>query len=180
MRIKGNHSNYEKVFNDFLRKQSIPTLPTHEVKKAIDSDGEPLKNFDVLLMSDGLYSIDVKGKNFGFKSAPKNKYENWVLEEDPHALLRWEKLFKLNGSVVKSLFVFIFKINFEGDDLEFKDVIVNGKQKYGVMAICPEVYLSNSKPRSNKPKSVNVSRRLFKNLAKPLSSFIPALDFSNV
>lgn len=176
MRVKGNHSEYERAFLNHLREKGVPNLPTLEVKKAFDENGEPLKNFDNLILSNGLFPVDVKGKNFGFKSAPKNKYENWTLEEDPHALIRWKNLFKLNGGNVTPLLVYLFKINFPGDEDCFEDIIVSEKNKYGVMAITPDEYLKHSKVRSNKPKTINMSRRVFKEVAKPLSDYIPALE----
>ena len=109
MRIKGNYSTGEQVFSRFIRKQGLTAIPTSEVFKNKDLSGSPLKNFDVLLFSKGLLACDLKSKQFGYKSARRNLWENWVLDEDPRALITWKKVFKKNGSEIDALLVFIYK-----------------------------------------------------------------------
>lgn len=177
MRKKGNHSIYEVAFNKYLQDKKVTMIPTLEVKKAKGINGNPLKNFDNIILKDGVFLIDIKGKNFGFKSARNNLFENWILEEDPHALIEWEKIFKKYGVKVKSILVYMFKINFAGDEKYFSNIITYKSVKYGVVAITPKDYLKYSKQRSLKPKSLNISRKIFRDIALPLDSFIPSLEF---
>ena len=177
MRRTGNHSKYERILEKFLRNQKITLIPTNEVRKSFDLSGNPIKSFDLMLLSRGLFSFDVKGKNFGFASAPMNKYENWIHHGDAEALMNWEKVFKRNGCTIKPLLVFMYKINFKGDEKLFKDVINAGREKYGVLAITPGLYLRESKLRSNNPHTISISRKIFKDLALPLSHFVPKLRF---
>ncbi len=176
MKRKGNHCKYEVSLEKFLRQKKVPLIPTNEAKKSIDLNGDPLKSFDLMVLSKGFFLLDVKGKNFGFASAPGNKWENWVLDIDPKALLSWERTFKKNGCKLKTLLVFLYKINFPEDRNQFVDLIKMGRDEYGVVAIEPRKYLKYAKVRSLSPAAISISRKTFRRIVKPISSFIPALE----
>lgn len=175
MKRTGTHSEYERTFEIFVRQKKVPIIPTNEVKKSFDLQGKPLKNFDLILFSKGSFLLDLKGKNFGFDSVPGNKWECWTHDGDAKALIKWEKIFRKNGCELTPLLVFMYRIKFPGDEREFKDVIKLGNKKFGVVAITPQKYLLHAKIRSMNPRTLSISRKVFKELAKPISDFIPKL-----
>ena len=147
-------------------------MGTNERRKALTQNGKKLKNFDVLINSTKSYIVDFKGKKFSYSGAIYNNWENWLPINHVTDLILWETEFNFK---VSSLLVFIFKLSDSLEEQNFKDTYLYKGICYGVVAIKPQLYLKNSKPRAR--GVINVSRSKFKEIVKPLSSFIPEIRY---
>lgn len=179
----GYRSEYEKALYNELHSQKQTFIPTLELKKGFNIKGNSIKNFDFLLVSGGLFALDVKGKQFGFLNKKTgrlfNRYDTYVQVDECQHLKDWSEAFKEVGVSLTPLFVFMFKIMEEEDLAAFVDVLEVKGTQYGVLACEPSVYWAHKKPkvRSEKYGVITVSRKLFPEIAKPLSYFIPGLNF---
>lgn len=172
MLTKGNHAHYEISIERILRNSSINYVGTNEKKKALTRNGKKLKNFDVLINTKKTLLIDFKGKQFSYKGAVYNNWENWLPINHVTDLIHWESEFNFK---VSSLLVFIFKLSTVSDSQHFKDTYRHKGVDYGVVAISPHQYLKHSKPRAK--GIINVSRSKFKTIVKPLSYYIPEIKY---
>jgi hypothetical protein len=176
MITKGNHAHYEKGIEAVLRKSNINYIGTNESKKGLQKDGSKLKNFDVLINSKNTFILDIKGKQFGYPGAMANKWENWLATNHVTDLIKWKAVFKASKCNVKPLLVFLFKLSCPEDQIFFKDIYSFKGNWYGAVAIEPDVYWKNSKPRAK--NIICVSRKEFKELVKPLSYYIPEIRYN--
>lgn len=178
MLSRGNHAYYEKGIEGVLRKSKINYIGTNEKKMGLLKNGEKLKNFDLILNSQSktTYIVDFKGKQFSYPGALSNKWENWLPIKHAKDLIEWQEIFKGTKCKVTPLFVFLFKISAYQDRAHFQDIYTFKGVTYGVVAITPHTYLKYSKPRAK--GIVNVSRKKFQKLVKPLSYYVPEIQFN--
>ncbi|GAI27473.1 unnamed protein product, partial [marine sediment metagenome] len=158
-----------------LRRRDIPYIAINENKRPI-IEGRPIKNFDFIVYSKkSKYLIDIKGKFFPYKykNRTPNYWENWITNDDIEGLQLWQKIF---GKNFKSIIVFPYLIKYRQDSDKFRNIYKFKNHLYGIVAIGLDIYLKNSKPRSKKWNAISVSRGKFKNLARPLSKFIPEIS----
>jgi hypothetical protein len=175
----GNHAHYEQSMESVLRRSKANYIGTDERKMGLLKNGNKLKNFDIILNTKGrrTYLIDFKGKKFGYQSSPSNKWENWIPEKHARDLIEWQIIFKESKCKVTPLLVFLFLISTKIDKEHFQDIYTFKGKTYGVVAITPQIYLKSSKRRAK--KIVNVSRKEFQKLVKPLSYYVPEIKYDS-
>lgn len=96
---KGSYSHYELVFERFLRKNNFLYIAINEAKRPV-FNGERVKNFDFIVISKigKIVLVDVKGKQFPYKSGWRENYwENWISLDDGKFLKMWTKIFGENS-----------------------------------------------------------------------------------
>jgi len=170
---KGTYSHYELMFENFLREQQFLYIAINEAKRPIFK-GEKVKNFDFIVVSKSgkLVLMDIKGKQFPYKSKlGKNYWENWVGLDDVKFLKMWSEIFNATGIIV-----FPYWIKYKEDEKLFKDIFKFKGNSYGIVAIEIDEYRKNAKPRSKSGEgtfnAISVSRELFSKLVKPISYFL--------
>ncbi len=168
MLVNGNHCHYELSVIDKFRKSNMNYIGTYERKKALLSNGKKLKNFDLIVNSKKTYITDIKGKQFSYPGAVKNNWENWLIKDHVTDLLAWKRQFKCN---VEPLLIFVFKLSSKEESNNFIDIYKYKGVTYGIVAIPPQIYLKHSKSRAR--NVINVSRKTFKKIVKPLSYYMP-------
>lgn len=172
MKRSGNHSHYEKAIEAYLIDRKISYLAINEGKKVL-ANNKKVKNFDFLINSKRkLKAIDIKGKRFGYDKATSNLWENWVHEQDILSLNEWQKEFKKNGVTIEPVFIYAYLLRNKEQRGLFKITYKYKRKTYGLVAISLKDYKKHLKPRSNSPKSVDVSRRLFAKIVKPIDQYI--------
>lgn len=174
MKRTGNHSVYELVVEKFLRENKINYIATNEAKKGISFAGKSIKNFDLIINTKEVSVIvDVKGKQFGYPSARRNVFENWVLEDDIKSIMNWHKILSGNGLNVIPCFWYVYALaGISGEDDFFTSTVKYKGKKYGLVKIDVRVYKKNAKVRSESPKTLNISRRVFRTLVTPVTKSI--------
>jgi hypothetical protein len=177
MITNGNHDHYEKGIEAVLRKSKINYIGTDERKMGLLKNGDKLKNFDIILntQTNKTFLIDFKGKQFSYPGALANKWENWLPERHAQDLIEWQSIFKASRCNVTPLLVFLFKITTREDKKNFQDVYMFKGNTYGVVAITASMYLKKSKRRAK--DIVNISRKEFQRIAKPLSYYVPEINY---
>ena len=176
MLSKGNHAHYEKGMEGILRSSNINYISTDERKKGLLQNGKKVKNFDVLINAKKTLIIDFKGKQFSYPGAIGNTWENWLPTNHITDLLQWKSNFKASKCNVTPLLVFVYQLNRREDRANFQDLYRYKGAEYGVVAIPPALFLKHSKPRAK--NIINVSRKKFQKLVKPLSYYVPDLKFN--
>lgn len=176
MLSKGNYAHYEKGMEGILRSSNINYISTDERKKGLLRNGKKVKNFDVLINSKKTLIIDFKGKQFSYPGAIGNTWENWLSTNHVKDLLQWKSVFKASRCNVTPLLVFVYQLKRNEDRANFQDIYRYKGIDYGVVAIPPCLYLRHSKSRGT--NKINVSRKKFQTLVKPLSYYISDLKFN--
>ena len=178
MITNGNHAHYERSMETILRKSKANYIGTDERKMGLLKNGSKLKNFDIILNTKEkrTYLIDFKGKQFTYPGAPSNKWENWLPVSHAQDLIEWQTIFKESKCKVTPLLVFLYTISSKQDREHFQDIYTLKGKTYGVVAITPSTYLKNCKPRAK--GIVNVSRKHFQKLVKPLSYYVPEINYN--
>jgi hypothetical protein len=169
MKRQGNHSHYERAFEKFLQKNKINYLPTNEVKKT-HIGGKKIKGFDFMIFknkSNRSLLFDVKGKQFPYLTNKNNLFENWIYHADIKGLKTWQNTL---GFVAILGFVFLLKNRSYAKFFENTFTFEGGL--YGVACLDLQSYLANMKSRSLTPRTYSVSRKVFANLAKPISYYL--------
>lgn len=131
---KGKYANYEKIFEDFLRRKKILYIAINEFKRPLFKN-KKVKNFDFIINTKrGTFLLEVKGKQFPYvSSSGKNYWENWIVKDDILGLSIWSKKLKLPAFIV---YVYFIK---EKEELKYFKNIIEGK--YGIVCISLENYL---------------------------------------
>ena len=174
MKRVGNNSHFEQAVEKFLQEQKVPYIAINEGKKILVSE-DKIKNFDLMLLGKKTILTDIKGRKFGYESAPKNLWENWISNFDLFSLDKWSTAFSPNGEKTSAYLLYAYCLpdipmtlpdSFIGNSFYFGDRV------YAFFVINITDYSANCKPRSNKPPAVCVSRKLFKTLLRPLSELL--------
>lgn len=171
----GVRQHYERCFEDFLRRQEVLYLSIDETKQP-KYDGRGIKNFDFIVSSfNGKFLIEIKGKTFPYISASRiNLWENWIKKSDISGLKLWANHF----NAFTPLLVFPYQIassKYINEIKDNSDIVAFDGRTYGIVAIELAAYYTNAKSRSSSWDAINVSRKLFSELVRPVSYFIPEL-----
>ena len=165
MAKRDNH--YEAAFEAFLRARRIPYVAVDEAKKALFANAK-LKSFDFVVYSK--YGpnllIDVKGRQCRDRTGRKG-FETWTTERDVEDLRQWEQVF---GEGFKAVLTFIYWIDPpltpEVGMFEHRD------RWYLLMGIDLAEYRNAMRRRSIKWETVCLPADEFRNLARPLESWL--------
>ena len=159
--------HYEAAFEAYLRSRGIPYVAVDEAKKALFSNAK-LKSFDfVVYCKDGPnLLIDVKGRQMRDGSA-RRSFQTWTTERDIEDLMQWEQVF---GEGFKAMLTFIYWIDPpltpEVGMFEHRD------RWYLLMGIDLAEYRNAMRRRSIKWETVCLPADEFRNLARPLESWL--------
>jgi len=174
-RRKGHHSEYECMFEAYLRKKEIPYIAVDEKKRPVTRYGT-IKNFDFIIHSKrGNFTVDIKGKEFP-QSATQNRaglrWQNWVKNTDLQGLTFWRDIM---GDFFTPIIVFAYKVIFPRDIYLFWDLFNYRGFAYGLMAVSLEDYKKYAKLRSPKWGVYSVNKEEFLEIIHPLRYFIPEI-----
>ncbi len=161
----------ELVFEDYIRSRRLPYVAVREELRPLVG-GRSVKNLDFIVTTpDREHAlVDVKGKRHPASNGKHKRYwENWLLAEDVDALDFWESCF---GRSFLGLIVFVYEITDPAKRSDFVDVHEFDGRDFGLVAVPGRTFRKHMKVRSEKWKTRSVPIRRFKQIVKPLSSFI--------
>jgi hypothetical protein len=159
--------HYEAAFEAFLRDRGIPYVAVDEAKKAMFSNAK-LKSFDFVVYSrDGPnLLVDVKGRQFRGQ-AGKRGFESWTTQRDVEDLMQWEQVF---GEGFRALLTFIYWID---PPLAAEPGMYCHRDRwYLLMGIELSEYRNHMRRRSAKWETVSLAAADFKQLARPIESWL--------
>ena len=160
--------HYEAAFEAFLRGRGIPYVPVDEAKKALFANAK-LKSFDFVVYSQNGPNllVDVKGRQMRSGGSNNRRFESWTTERDVEDLMQWEQVF---GDGFKAVFMFIYWIE---PPLAPQDGMFEHRDRwYWLMAIDLAEYRNHMRRRSSKWETVALSAEDFRQLARPISSWL--------
>ncbi len=159
--------HYEAAFEGYLRHRGIPYVAVDEAKKALFSNAR-LKSFDFVVYSQAGPNrlVDIKGRKLRDRSKRKG-FETWAEEQDVTDLMQWEQVF---GEGFRAMLVFAYWIDPplapEPGMFEFRD------RWYLLMGIDLSEYRSQMRRRSAKWQTVHLATESFRQLARPIESWL--------
>jgi hypothetical protein len=159
--------HYEAAFEAYLRSRGIPYVAVDEAKKALFSNAK-LKSFDFVVYSKTGPNllIDVKGRQVRDRTGRKG-FETWTTQRDVEDLQQWEQVF---GDGFKAVLTFVYWIDpplaAEPGMFEHRD------RWYILMGIDLAEYRNAMRRRSAKWETVSLPAEEFRNLARPLESWL--------
>jgi hypothetical protein len=159
--------HYEAAFEAFLRHKGIPYVAVDEAKKALFANAK-LKSFDFVVYSRNGPNllVDVKGRQHRDRTGRKN-FECWTTQRDVEDLMQWEQVF---GDGFKAVLTFVYWIDPplapEPGMFEHRD------RWYVLMGIDLGEYRNAMRRRSAKWETVALPAEEFRNLARPLETWL--------
>ena len=159
--------HYEAAFEAFLRHRGIPYVAVDEAKKALFSNAK-LKSFDFVVYSKNGPNllIDVKGRQLRDRTA-KRGFETWTTERDVSDPMQWEQVF---GEGFKGVLAFVYWI--EAPLAPETGMFEHHDRWYLLMGVDLSEYRNHMRRRSAKWETVSVPAEDFRNLARPLESWL--------
>lgn len=159
--------HYEVAFEAFLRERGIPYVAVDEAKKALFTNAK-LKSFDFVVYSKAGPNllIDVKGRQALGKSS-RGTYESWTTERDVEDLMQWEQVF---GDGFRAVLTFIYWI--EPPLAPEPGMFQHRDRWYLLMGVDLAEYRNHMRRRSAKWETVSLSAEDFRQLARPLESWL--------
>jgi len=158
--------HYEAAFEAFLRERGIPYVAVDEAKKALFANAK-LKSFDFVVYSKNGPNllVDVKGRQM--RDSSKRNFESWTTERDVTDLIEWERVF---GEGFKAVFTFIYWI--DAPLTPETGMFTHRDRWYLLMGIDLSEYRSHMRRRSPKWETVCLSAEDFRQLARPIESWL--------
>ena len=159
--------HYEAAFEAFLRERKIPYVAVDEAKKALFSEAK-LKSFDFVVYSKSGPNllIDVKGRQ-AKESSGRKGFESWTTERDIEDLTQWQQVF---GEGFTAVLAFVYWI--ECPMLPDESMFTFRERWYQFMGIDLFKYRDHMRRRSEKWQTVSLSAEDFRQLARPLHSWL--------
>ena len=160
---------YEACFEDYLRTAGVPYVAVDEAKKALFA-GVQLKSFDFVVYSRRGQNllVDVKGRQYPGKGDKPRRLENWATRDDLGSLARWEDVF---GSGFTGLLVFCYHLGRIEAAAQFENVHLFRGEYFGLVGVYRKAYADACRPRSRAWDTVAVPTPVFRDLAKPVTTF---------
>ena len=159
--------HYEAAFEAFLRHKGIPYVAVDEAKKALFANAK-LKSFDFVVYSQNGPNllIDVKGRQHRDRTGRKG-FECWTTERDIADLMQWEQVF---GDGFKAVLTFIYWID---PPLTPEPGMFEHRERwYWLYGIDLAEYRNAMRRRSAKWETVSLPADEFRNLARPLETWL--------
>ena len=159
--------HYEAAFEGYLRHRGIPYVAVDEAKKALFANAR-LKSFDFVVYSKKGPNllIDVKGRSCRNRVA-RSGFETWSAEQDITDLQQWEQVF---GDGFKAVLIFVYWIEpplaAEAGMFQFRE------RWYLLMGVDLAEYRNHMRRRSAKWKTVALPTEGFRQLARPIESWL--------
>ncbi len=164
------HVHYEAALEDYLRSAQIPYVAVNEARKAVFREVQ-LKSFDFILYSehDDNWLADVKGRRWAApRGGGRPQWENWVTQDDLDGLRQWQEVF---GAGFRGLLVFAYWLE-AGAEAPRELVHVFREQSYIFAALPLDEYAQCARVRSPKWGTVNVPRRDFARVVRPIVDWL--------
>lgn len=161
---------YEAAFEDFLRSRGLPYVGVNDAQRAIFS-GQKVKSFDFVVYAPSRLNwlVDVKGRQFPYNGSGSPRYwENWVGAEDLDTLKMWEEAV---GSGFRAMFVFAYALQCDESRWPTGNVHTYRDLSYAFMGIPLGDYREHATERSEKWQTVNVPRKRFRELVRPVQEW---------
>jgi len=160
--------HYEAAFEAFLRQRGIPYVAVDEAKKALFANAK-LKSFDFVVYSKNGPNllIDVKGRSARDRSATRRSLQTWTTERDIDDLMQWEQVF---GEGFRGLLAFVYEI--EPQITPEQGVFEYRERWYMMMGVELAEYRNHMRRRSAKWETVALPMEDFRNLARPMESWL--------
>jgi len=159
--------HYEAAFEAYLRDRKTPYVAVDEAKRALFSDAK-LKSFDFVVYSKNGPNllVDVKGRQ-ARSTANSRGYQTWATERDIDDLMQWQQVF---GEGFKAVLAFLYWIDTplipEAGTFEHQN------RWYVLMGVDLAEYRDHMRRRSEKWATVALSAEDFRQLARPLESWL--------
>jgi hypothetical protein len=167
MTVADRTVHYEAAFEGYLRHRGIPYVAIDEAKRALFANAK-LKSFDFVVYSKSGPNllVDVKGRSCRNKTG-RSGFETWSTEQDVTDLAQWEQVF---GNGFKAVLMFVYWVDAplapEPGLYEFRD------KHYLIMGIDLAEYRNHMRRRSEKWETVALPAEGFRNLARPIDSWL--------
>lgn len=167
---------YERAFEEFLRARAVPYVAVDEGRRSLwgvswpEADAASLKSLDFIVASSSGWTwlVDVKGRRFP-SGRQRQYWKNWSTQDDLVSLARWENLF---GERFRGLFVFAYNIVGDVAPLPSERLYEFRGGLYAFVGISLEQYTAHSRVLSPKWKTVSISARQFRQLARPMDELL--------
>lgn len=168
--------HYEAAFEEFLRHRRVPYVAVDEAKRALFADSK-LKSFDFVVYSPSGTNllVDVKGRSLrhrGGTSTTRRGFETWATETDVHDLAQWEQVF---GQGFRAVLAFVYWIDppalLETSHTN-PEIIEYKNQWYCLLGVDLKEYRQHMRQRSPKWHTVCLPAETFRQLARPIPSWL--------
>ena len=166
--------HYEAAFEAYLRQRGVPYVAVDEAKKALFSTAK-LKSFDFVVYNKTGPNllVDVKGRQLKSAKA-KRGFDSWTTERDVEDLMQWEQVF---GEGFKAIFTFIYWIDAPVETEEKDAASEAGRfhhrdRWYLLMGVELTDYRNHMRRRSAKWETVSLAAAAFRQLARPIESWL--------
>lgn len=159
--------HYEAAFEGFLRDRGIPYVAVDEAKKALFANAK-LKSFDFVVYSKNGPNllVDIKGRTMKEGKKSRN-FETWTTQRDIEDLMQWQQVF---GEGFQAIIAFVYWIDApltpETGMYEFRD------KWYWLYGVDLAEYRNHMRRRSAKWETVSIPIEDFRQLARPLESWL--------
>lgn len=181
--------HYETAFEHFLRSRRLPYISVNEAKRAllpknitlkvpIGDSAEPqsLKSFDFIVYTEpNNLLLDIKGRKVPRTKtgapAPRSSFQNWVTQDDIHALQIWRSLF---GTGFEAAFLFVYWCDDAPPDGLFQEIFEHHDRWYALRAVSLSNYMAQMRTRSVRWNTVHIPSAVFERISQPFSDAIPA------
>ena len=155
-------NHYERAFEHWLIDHKIEYVRADE-RKRLGPAQRSVKNFDFLLTSGAgrQIVIEVKGRTFkGTSVAELKGFECWVTRDDVRSLQMWQQALGHSAAIV-----FAYRIAHVDVDLDGRQALIVGQDRYLFLAIPIDDYAEHMKRRSPKWRTVTLPAVAFRELA---------------
>jgi hypothetical protein len=159
--------HYEAAFEGYLRDRGIPYVAVDEAKQALFANAK-LKSFDFVVYSENGPNllVDIKGRTMREGKKTRN-FETWTTQRDVEDLMQWQQVF---GEGFQAVIAFVYWIDTpltpEKGMYEFRD------RWYLLMGVDLAEYRNHMRRRSPKWETVALPAEDFRQLARPLESWL--------
>jgi hypothetical protein len=156
--------HYEAAFEAYLREQGIPYVAVDEAKRALFANAK-LKSFDFVVYSKNGPNllIDIKGRS----ALGKGSRQNWATEQDVEDLAEWQRVF---GDGFTALFGFVYQI--DPPLTPEPHMYCHRDRWYELFAVALDEYRNHMRRRSEKWQTVCLPAQDFRELARPIGSWL--------
>ena len=164
-------NQYERAFENWLLDRRVDYVRADEHER-LGPGPRSVKNFDFLLYigPDRRIIAEVKGRTFhGTSLAPLTGLECWVTLDDVASLQMWQEVL---GPDHQAVFVFAYRIEHVDVDLDGRQAIQIGLERYMFFYIRLDDYRRTMRRRSPRWQTVTLPAEAFRQHARELDNLL--------